>query len=64
VANVYGTGSLVQVGMEGLLGVNIFGQFKPGGVSLHPLLEGADKPWVMKGDDFSKAAQVLLYAPV
>ncbi len=50
--------------MKGLLGVEIFRQLQPGGISPRPLLEGADKPRVMKCDDFSEAAQVLLYAPV
>jgi hypothetical protein len=50
--------------MEGLLGIQILRQSKPGGVPPHPLLEGANKPRVMKGDNFSETAEVLLYAPI
>ena len=64
VANVYSPKPSVQAGMEGFLVEKICRQSESGGVSPHPLLEGADKPRVMKGDDFSKAAEVLLYAPV
>lgn len=64
VANVHGPELSVQARMEGLLGVDAFGQSKPGGVSPDPALKRADKPRIMEGNDFSKAIQVLLYAPV